>query len=350
MKRPRWSRSSDPELLDLELRELRLGRPRRPSLRRAMRRLERELQARGLLLRPHFWFSEEWFSPDGVPGIAIPFYLAHPRLERLERRMSGSVEGGNTAGLMRILRHEAGHAIDSAYRLRRRRLWRTRFGSPTRIYPDRYQVDPASRGFVRHLDGWYAQAHPAEDFAETFAVWLTPRANWRARYAGSPALRKLEAMDELMADIAGTRPPVRSTLHIDTVATSRLTLHEYYRRMLLRQARTDLAIIDQALGRTFIARPERGRVRRAETFLRAMRRELLQGPPRNSPATKSRRPSERTFATYDQAQWLQLAISRCRERQLWMRGSKAECRKAAFSMMRRLRRLGVAGSRLQFTL
>ena len=25
-----------------------------------------------------------------------------------------------------------------------------------------------------HLDPWYAQSHPDEDFAETFAVWLTP--------------------------------------------------------------------------------------------------------------------------------------------------------------------------------
>lgn len=344
-KQPAWSRASDRELLALQLRQLRLGRPRRPALRRAMRRLERELQARDLMLRPHFWFSEEWFSPDGVPGIAIPFYLAHPRLERLERRLSGRVEGGNVTSLMRILRHEAGHAIDSAFRLHRRRLWRSAFGSPTRAYPDHYRVDPGSRRFVRHLDLWYAQAHPAEDFAETFAVWLTPRANWRVRYAGSAALRKLEAVDALMADIAGRRPPVRSMLHVDTVAESKLTLQEYYRRMLSRQARTDIAIVDRALGRAFIARPERGPARRAETFLRAERSELLR---RSTPAVC--RPGEYTFAAYDQAQWLQLAISRCRERQLWMRGSKAECAAVALRMMRRLRRLGAAGNRLQFTL
>lgn len=344
-KRPSWSRARDRELLALQLRQLHLGRPRRPSLRLAMRRLERELQARDLLLRPHFWFSEEWFSPDGVPGIAIPFYLAHPRLERLERRLSGSVEGGNMTSLMRILRHEAGHAIDSAFRLRRRRLWQSTFGSPTRAYPDRYRVNPGSRRFVRHLDLWYAQAHPAEDFAETFAVWLTPRSNWRARYAGSPALHKLEVMDALMADIAGRRPPVRSMLQVDTVATSKLSLQEYYRRMLLRQARTDIAIVDRALGRTFVARPERGPARRAETFLRAMRGELLCA---STPAVRT--PSEHTFAAYDQAQWLQLATSRCRERQLWLRGSKAECTAAALRMMRGLRRLGAAGPRLQFTL
>ena len=73
-------------------------------------------------------------------------------------------------------------------------------------YPRYYRPNPASRNFVQHLRLWYAQSHPDEDFAETFAVWLTPRSNWRKRYAGWPALKKLEYVDELMAEIAGKRP------------------------------------------------------------------------------------------------------------------------------------------------
>jgi len=92
-KRPVWARESDAGMLRLRFRDLRLGRPQRAALRRAIRQLHRELQARGIPFRPHVWFSEEWFSPDGIPGIAIPFYLAHPRLERLERRMTGVIEG-----------------------------------------------------------------------------------------------------------------------------------------------------------------------------------------------------------------------------------------------------------------
>ena len=48
-------------------------------------RLYEELERRGLAFRPHVWLAEEWFTPDGVPGIAIPFYLADPRLMKLER-------------------------------------------------------------------------------------------------------------------------------------------------------------------------------------------------------------------------------------------------------------------------
>src|SRR5256885_16453644 len=79
----------------------------------------------------------------------------------------------------RILRHEAGHALDNAYRLRRRKRWRAVFGPASLPYPARYRARPGSRRYVHHLGEWYAQAHPSEDFAETFAVWLTPKSGWR---------------------------------------------------------------------------------------------------------------------------------------------------------------------------
>ena len=127
---------------------------------RGLKRLYTELAARGVQFEPHAWLSDEWFSPDGVPGIAVPFYLAHPRLERLQRLMERETEGGNARLLMRILRHEAGHAIDTAFRLRRRRRWREVFGPPSLPYPDRYRARPGSRRYVRHLGDWYAQSHP----------------------------------------------------------------------------------------------------------------------------------------------------------------------------------------------
>ena len=118
--------------------------------------------------------SDEWFSPDGVPGVAIPFYLAHPRLERLERAHMLEVEGGTPEWCMSILRHEAGHAIDNAYKLRQRRRRQQIFGPSYKAYPQFYKPKPYSKSFVLHLDSWYAQSHPDEDFAETFAVWLNP--------------------------------------------------------------------------------------------------------------------------------------------------------------------------------
>lgn len=338
-RRPAWTKASDAALLRLRFRDLRLGRPKRPALRRAIRRLHAELAARGIGIRPHVWFSDEWFSPDGIPGIAIPFYLAHPRLERLERRMSGSVDGGNATGLMRILRHEAGHAVDTAYRLRRRKAWREHFGPPLAPYPTAYAVDPVSRGFVQHLEGWYAQAHPAEDFAETFAVWLAPRSRWRSRYAGWPALRKLECMDALMADIRGRAPPVRSNHRIDTVAANESTLSDYYRRGVARRAHRDYALVDGCLGRAFGPRPPRARARRAAPVLRAARTALV--------ADAVARTGVDVYAV---RQLLGVAIERCHERRLWLRGTPRESRDAARRMLRRLARAARSGGHLGFTL
>ena len=152
--------------------------------------LQEELEERDLRIRPHAWLSDEWFSPDTTPGIAIPFYLAHPRLMRLERKMIIDVEGGTRHECMRILRHETGHVVQNAFRLQRRRRWQELFGRSSTHYPRFYRPNPASKNYVQHLRLWYAQSHPDEDFAETFAVWLKPRSDWKKRYAGWPALRK----------------------------------------------------------------------------------------------------------------------------------------------------------------
>ncbi|MBM4215774.1 MAG: hypothetical protein FJ173_06360 [Gammaproteobacteria bacterium] len=341
-KSPHWARYSDAQLLRLRFRDLHLGLPRRAVLQRAIRRLRDELAARDILLEPHFWFSDEWFSPDGVPGIAIPFYLAHPRLERLERRMSSSVEGGNAAGLMRILRHEAGHVVDTAFRLRRRKLWRDTFGSAALPYPTRYVADPSSREFVTHLDGWYAQAHPAEDFAETFAVWLAPRSNWRHRYAGTPALSKLKAMDDLMRSIRGRRPAIRTASRIDPVASNDLSLRDYYRRHLQRRVDCDFSMIDRTLDRGLSKVRPRGpnhHHRRADSCLRALRSDLIRHVMAHS-----------TIDRYGAEQLVQFAVERARERRLWLRGSVRERRVAAERTIRRLAKAALSGETMRFTL
>lgn len=269
-KRRSWSLLPDDELLELRLCDLRLrieGSPVEPELRR----LYRELAARGIGFEPHCWIAQEWFSPDGVPGIAIPFYLLHPRLRALERRFMGKVEGGNARSLMRILRHEAGHAIDTAYRLRRRRRWREIFGPASQPYPRHYRPRPGSRHYVQHLGGWYAQSHPTEDFAETVAVWLAPRSAWRRRYAGWPALRKLQYVDALMAEIAGRPPVVRARRHVEPIRIARRTLRQHYAHMVSRYRSETTARIDAALRRVFGARRGRSGPLAA---VRLMRKEL----------------------------------------------------------------------------
>src|ERR1700733_8532944 len=226
-----WETLSDDQLLSLRFCDLKLS-IQGTELEGAIRRLYRELEMRRIRFRPHCWLAQEWFSPDGIPGIAIPFYLAHRRLVGIERRFMREVEGGNRNWLMRILRHEAGHAIDSAYRLRRRVAWRSVFGPASLPYPDTYRPRPGSRRFVQHLGAWYAQAHPTEDFAETFAVWLKPNSPWRREYSDWPAYAKLEYIDTLASDIGPSKPAVTERSRIEEVTKETRTLREHYEKKL----------------------------------------------------------------------------------------------------------------------
>jgi hypothetical protein len=271
-----WHRMPDDELLDVRLCDLPVRIDGTPLAER-VERINYELELRGLRFRPHVWLSEEWFSPDGVPGFAIPFYLAHPRLARLERKMMFEVEGQTERESLRVMRHETGHAVSNAFLLHRRRSWRERFGPFSARYPDFYKPDPASRDYVLHLRAWYAQAHPAEDFAETFAVWLQPGSRWRRRYQDWPALDKLKYVARVMADLAGKAPPNRSRARVEPLAEIRRTLREHYegkRRKYLfaRPAQ----VYDRDLLRIFY--PPRGNERypTATQFLRAAQRELCQ--------------------------------------------------------------------------
>src|SRR5580692_1401935 len=263
-----WARLPDEQLLAMRFCDLKLSIERSP-LARHVRRLYAELARRGISVRPHVWLSDEWFSPDGVPGIAVPFYLAHPRLERLERHVMREAEGGNTRLLMRILRHEAGHALDNAYRLRRRRRWRTVFGPASLPYPARYRARAGSRRYVHHLGEWYAQAHPTEDFAETFAVWLTPKSSWRKSYADWPALHKLRAVDELVASVRGVRAPVRNRTRIEPLEQDTRTLAAHYRKKLAHNRQIRRGLADELLRRAFSDTQSPRQKLKAATFLRA---------------------------------------------------------------------------------
>lgn len=268
----RWTRASDVDLLDWRFRDLGLNMHSSP-IRPDIEHLYTTLRRRGIRFRPHVWLSTDWFSPDGIPGIAVPFFAAHPRLARLERRLKGDAEGANRYWRRRILRHEAGHALDTAFALRRRAEWRAVFGQASRPYPSQYAVRPASRRFVLHLGHWYAQSHPTEDFAETFAVWLQPRARWRRDYAGWPALRKLEYVDALMAEIAVRRPVNADRTVVASLASNSRTLGEHYRRQDSRHASTEYRY-DAWLKRTFLDRARAPGARSASSYLKAIESRL----------------------------------------------------------------------------
>ncbi|MEM8737739.1 MAG: putative zinc-binding metallopeptidase [Planctomycetota bacterium] len=319
----RLSAMTDEALLDCRLCELQLKIT--GPLAQRIDRLYAELADRGLKrFRPHCWLSNEWFSPDGVPGIALPFFLAHPRLMKLEKNQMLDLEGGTESSCLRILRHEAGHCIDTAYRLHRRKRWRELFGSFTVPYPETYRPRPNSRNFVTHLDGWYAQAHPAEDFAETFAVWLQPRSRWRTQYRGWPAMQKLEYVDTLMAEIAAAdRPaPVRSRRQIEPLSRDRRTLREHYHAKRLRYADEFPDFYDTDLFKIFSPDSRYAHRPTAASFLRRVRPELRENVARWTGAH-----------AYAIDQVLRDMIDRCKELKLRLATPENKARSEATMMV-----------------
>jgi hypothetical protein len=249
-REPAWARYSDEDLLQVRMKDLGVA-IKGSWLEGQLERMHDELASRDVAVRAHAWLSHEWFSPHDTPGIAIPFYLAHPRLMRLERKMVLEVEGGAARECMRILRHEAGHVVQRAYNLHRRRRWQQLFGNAGKRYPDHYRPDPTSKRYVQHLRRWYAQCHPDEDFAETFAVWLTPRSSWRKKYADWPALKKLEYVDELMSELAGVKPVPKRRTEMDPMRELRMTLGEHYAAKRKRFAVDAPTVFDRDLKRIF---------------------------------------------------------------------------------------------------
>ena len=262
-----WTDRTDEELLNLRMCDLGL-KISGTWLEDCLDNLCSELARRKIRFCPHAWLSHDWFSPDGVPGIAIPFYLAHPRLMRLERRQMLEVEGGSREDCMRILRHECGHAIQHAYQLQRRRRYQRLFGKSSKKYPESYRPNPASRRYVQHLRLYYAQSHPDEDFAETFAVWLQPRAVWRKRYEGWPALKKLEYVEELMEELKEAPPMIFSRKEVDPLPSIKMTLRDYYGEKCERYGRGYPDIYDRDLMRLFSKDPKHRDRELVSTFLR----------------------------------------------------------------------------------
>lgn len=269
-----WEKLKDAELLDVRIRELGV-RIEGTWIDECLDDLAGELSRRELLFRPYAWLSHDWFVPDRVTGIAIPFYLAHPRLMALERRQMLDVEGGTRTELMRILRHECGHAFHNAFRLENDQRRRQLFGDAARRYPEHYRPNPASRNFVQHLRLYYAQSHPLEDFAETFAVVLGSRGGgWRRRYEGWPVLKKLEYVDELLDSLRNRRPKHRTRVRPESLSTIGMTLRQYYADKRERYTVSYPDIYDRDLRRLFSDDPKHKGSETAARFLRRNRAEI----------------------------------------------------------------------------
>ncbi|MBM4062779.1 MAG: hypothetical protein FJ265_17040 [Planctomycetes bacterium] len=270
---PWWAELPAEELLDVRLCDLGLSLPG-TALQRRIDRLYGELRRAGLVFRPYVWLSTDWFTPEGSTGFAVPFYLAHRRLVRLEHAMMFEAEGSKHAGCMKLLRHEAAHAFDNAYRLHARGDWRRTFGNYSAPYRAAYRANPQSRDFVQNLGMWYAQSHPAEDYAESFAVWLAPLSRWQKAYAGWPALQKLRALERMVQDVGDLPPAVSSRDRPESLPRLKLTLREHYKKQQASYAMTEPWHHDREIALVFDP-PETTASRvRAAAFLRSQRRNL----------------------------------------------------------------------------
>jgi hypothetical protein len=246
--------SLDPEIrgvLDKKVSELGL-RVEGSPVEKYVHQLYHELDRRGFKkFRPVCYLTDEWGCPDQQPVLGIPFYLADPNLRKLESAVD---QLEDERQIMMYMRHEAGHVFNYAYRLYTTPEWRRLFGPFYRAYRDDYTPVPFSKRFVRHIEGWYAQKHPDEDFAETFAVWLTPRSPWRRQYKGWPAMQKLRYVERVARALADVEPIV-NTGEVDiTPEDISDTVAQFYERAASeRQARIDLAL-DAHLGKIFLDR------------------------------------------------------------------------------------------------
>ena len=264
---PDISDLTDDELLRLRICDLKLKIPG-TELESRIEKFYAELAEKKISFKPICYLGDEWFCPEGSAAIAIPFYLAHPRLKKLEEKLMMEVEGNTEAWCLRLLRHEMGHVLNHVYLLGKDNRWQKLFGPPSLEYSESFRARPYSRRFVRHLDGYYAQSHPEEDFAETVAIWLTPDLDWRHQYQGWKALEKLEYVDKLMHELAGKPPLVFSKTKISDAARLRSRLGLHYKRRRRTYAQDFPDFFDADLKKLFVEVEASPGGERAAVFLR----------------------------------------------------------------------------------
>jgi hypothetical protein len=271
---PDLANLTDDELLQMRICDLRLKIPG-TELESRIQNFYGELAAKGISFKPLCYLGDEWFCPEGAATIAIPFYLAHPRLKKLEERMMLEVEGGTEAWCMRLLRHEMGHVLNHIYLIDKDRGWQKIFGPPSLEYSESFRARPYSKRFVRHLEGWYAQSHPEEDFSETVAIWLTPGLDWKQQYREWTALEKLEYVDGLMRKLAGQPPMVLSKAKMSEASRLRSRLDAYYKRRRRLYAQDFPDFFDSDLRKLFADASTASGNERAAVFLRRSSKTIL---------------------------------------------------------------------------
>ncbi len=269
-----WKKLTDEEILQMRVKDLKL-QIQSSSLEPLIKKLYEELDSKGITFHPPCYLADEWLCPDKEPIIGVPFFLAHPRLKSIEKKMMLEVEGGTEKYCMKLLRHECGHALNYAYELYKKTRWRELFGPFSARYSDSYYYQPYSRRFVMHLKDNYAQAHPDEDFAETFAVLLSPNSRWQEKYRDWPVIRKLRYVDNVIKKL-NNKEPITKCKGIPPWSASRMTstLAGFYDRKRKILGSEFQGYYDDSLKELFKTGISASAATKASTILRSYRRQI----------------------------------------------------------------------------
>jgi hypothetical protein len=228
--------------------------------------------------------------------------------------MMFEVEGGTEKSFMKLLRHECGHALNYAYELYKRTRWRELFGRFSDKYSEGYYYQPYSRRFVIHLKDNYAQAHPDEDFAETFAVWLTPNSRWQEKYHGWPVIKKLRYIDNIMKNLNDKEPLTIARSNLPWSA-SRMTstLAGFYERKRKILGSEFQGYYDDSLKELFRTTSSDSSQIKVSAIIRSYRKQIIDNVARWTGHRK-----------YDIHQLVNRIISRCNGLDLYTKGSETE--------------------------
>lgn len=277
-----WIHLSDQELMKVRIKDLGLQLDK-SCIYPWICEVLNELKTKDLVFHPRIYFGDEWFSPEGVPAVAVPFFLAHPRLQQIEKKIMLDCEGDSKAYFKRLFRHELGHAFDHAFQVSKRKSWQKIFGSNKKPYtPESYRPRPYSKNFVHNISDTYAQAHPDEDFAETFAVWLDPDSHWREKYRHWGAYKKLLYVDKICQEFKGKTIELPRGRLLSDARYLTSTLERYYNRKKKAFEDDYPDFYDQDLLRIFARMPKKADLKwsgiplqSAAKFMRKQRKQLL---------------------------------------------------------------------------
>lgn len=269
-----WEKITDDELIEYRLCELNL-KIEGSDIEKLIEQVYKELDDKGMRFHPACYLADEWLCPEGEPVIGIPFYLANSRLTNLEKKMMLEAEGSDKKDFLKLLRHEVGHALTYAYKLQGKKKYRLTFGPNGKEFNDYYRPRPYSKKFVRNLENWYAQAHPDEDFAETFAIWLDPNSDWKNRYKSWKALDKLRFVDDLIKKIATQNPQKEKGENLWAAQKLKTKLKTYYKRKKNFYITDYPDFYDPDLKKIFSESMENKKNESALKFLRRYRKTIL---------------------------------------------------------------------------